>query len=654
MPGDSTSVDSAHAPGRTVIAPSPVVDTGTRGKKVVNAGARVHGYRKLIALAAAVGLVLLVVALLGAVYHQSYSDYKQLKGLSSSVSEMIDQLSQGIAPSRSDVNARLADAERIRARASGGSFGVRLVGKVPYLGRPIQGVRLVADAVQEEARAVSIATSVVEDLLGKGSEQKSPVFADGAVNTKLILSLPSRLQSLRAHVESGQRAITAIRWVPFVHFDDLKTEALQATSQALKSIGRSQSVIQLLPGFLGFNRPRTYLLLLQNPAQLRGTGGSTPSYALITAQDGKFVLEQQGDPATFGVVRPTGPLPRSVAWYLRAAKEGLNVDSVNFSPDFPAVAQTWRRLFSKVLGLPIDGAIVIDPAGVAEALNAKPSTDIQIGTVPTITAHNVQSVLDHEILPLPKAKRERVLVELIGAAFQTLIHTSDPVGTLRQLSTALAEGHMKIWSADDQQAALFNRLGWDGSIEERPGDRMYLVQNNLLHNDLDSFSHQDLDCTIELTNQGSARSSCLVKLTNDVPPAELLRIRGGNGVNTALMSLYIPRASRLQPGSGPIPLQHVEGRSRVLSQPASATAGKTTSVRFTYTVANVVTKHGEAATYAVTIQTQSTINPPDVVVRLSVPPGTHILSAPGWSVKGSDATLHFIGTRIFTTRVTFE
>jgi hypothetical protein len=653
--GEPLDDSTPHRPLRQLApsgsSPSSVLDRlAVREEK--RAAARSRGRGRPLVLIGVVVLLLIVGVVLFDAYYRSYSQYKQLKEVSSSLSVMIGQLSRGDAPSEGDLKAILSRVDRIRIMTEGGWFGTKFVASLPYLGRPVQAVRLGAAATQKESEALSIATGIVEDVLGNGPVGRSAVFADGVANTKLILSLPSRLEGLRAHIESGRSAIASIRSIPFVNVGELKARVLNASAQAVRSVQRAQSVIQLLPGFLGVGREKTYLLLLQDTARLRGTGGLISSYALISARDGKLSLDRVGEPTDLGVVDGTHPLPRAVAWYTRFAKETPTIDAVNFGPDFPVIAATSRSQYSKALGTPIDGVIAMDAAAVADALRATPSTPIKIRSFPrSITAHNVVRVAGLDVFRLHNAKRERVLIELVGAAFRTFTHSRNPFGTLQQLSLALASGHMKVWSADDQQAALFSRLGWDGSVDERPGDHLYLIQNNLLPNQLDYFSRQSMDCTVELSKADAARSTCLVEISNEVPQDQPLSIRGAGGVNRALLSLYIPQQSQLRAGSTPGNLQHREGRSRVLTGVVSAAPGKKASIRFSYTLTDVIQSRGDTKMYVLTIQQQPTIHPLEVTVRFSVPSGDHILAAPGWSINGSQATLHVFPSRTITTRV---
>ena len=86
-------------------------------------------------------------------------------------------------------------------------------------------------------------------------------------------------------------------------------EAVQTLSTKLSSAadvtGPGARPARLLPPMLGSEGPRTYLVVFQNPAELRSTGGIFGSFALMTADNGKITIaDQSASSRTIGTSTP--------------------------------------------------------------------------------------------------------------------------------------------------------------------------------------------------------------------------------------------------------------------------------------------------------------------------------------------------------------
>ena len=91
---------------------------------------------------------------------------------------------------------------------------------------------------------------------------------------------------------------------------------------------------------LGADGPRTYLMLFQNNAELRATGGIPGSFATITARNGKISLGRQGDAGTIGRF-DAPPIPLTPD---ERALFGLNLGPLSpgrqLHPGLPAVGRS--------------------------------------------------------------------------------------------------------------------------------------------------------------------------------------------------------------------------------------------------------------------------------------------------------------------------
>ncbi len=127
------------------------------------------------------------------------------------------------------------------------------------------------------------------------------------------------------------------------------------------------SLVDILPDVLGKDKKMTYLVVFQNSAELRPTGGFIGSYGLATFMRGKLVnLAVQdvysADGQLQGRVEPPDEVLHFLgqpSWYLRDA---------NWSPDFPLTAKRLEWFLDREIGQAVDGVIAVDIGGIEKLL----------------------------------------------------------------------------------------------------------------------------------------------------------------------------------------------------------------------------------------------------------------------------------------------
>ncbi len=93
---------------------------------------------------------------------------------------------------------------------------------------------------------------------------------------------------------------------------------------------------------LGKEGPRKYLLVFQNNAEVRATGGLPGSVSLLNVNDGQIELTRQVTGSSFGR-RSGNVLPLSAAEkQLFGSQFGEFFLNANVTPDFPRAAELWR------------------------------------------------------------------------------------------------------------------------------------------------------------------------------------------------------------------------------------------------------------------------------------------------------------------------
>lgn len=138
--------------------------------------------------------------------------------------------------------------------------------------------------------------------------------------------------------------------LPFGDFEIAKYRSYVLTASRL---------VQQLPDILGYDRPKTYMVLLQNNMELRPTGGFIGSFALLTFSKGELIDNTVYDVYTAdgqlkGYITPPGPIEEHLgeaSWTLRDA---------NWDPAFPKTAERVEWFLDKSLDREVDGVIGVN------------------------------------------------------------------------------------------------------------------------------------------------------------------------------------------------------------------------------------------------------------------------------------------------------
>lgn len=234
---------------------------------------------------------------------------------------------------------------------------------------------------------------------------------------------------------------------------------------------RVGTIAKILPDagrLLGENGTKKYLILFQNNAELRPTGGFIGSFAIATFEQGKLAsLDVQdvysADGQLKGHVEPPLPIKEQLGeanWFLR--------DS-NWSPNFPTSAQRAAWFIDKELGQTIDGVVALDLNLVKQILAGTGEVNL-VDFNQTITADNLyekaQTAAEGDFFPGSRAKKN-----FLAALAKTLLLriTEDPKKNLlvlgRAAFTSLDERHLALWTTDEKINVFLRQAGWDGSVK---------------------------------------------------------------------------------------------------------------------------------------------------------------------------------------------
>ena len=307
--------------------------------------------------------------------------------------------------------------------------------------------------------------------------------------------------------------------------------------------------LQGLPDFAGANGERTYFFVAESPAEQRGTGGIWGAYSIVTANDGKFEFSKFAPIQQLPDLDPDTlppPNPDYARNYDQYGGAGF-WRNMNMTPDFPSASRAVLNAYEAHTGERLDGVMSADPFALQELLAVTGPTTVP-GLDRQIDADTVVPFTTNEAYIRFRESRERkeVLGDVAKGVFERFLGMEEHnIGRLRAVSSAVAGGHLKVYT--DTDSSLQDALvlaGADGGLRaSEPGDVSAVIVNSGSGSKVDYYANREVDYDVQLGGSGEAIATTEVRIRNDAPtsgvPGYVIKplADGDPGDNIALVTM---------------------------------------------------------------------------------------------------------------------
>ena len=411
-----------------------------------------------------------------------------------------------------------------------------------------------------------------------------------------------------------------------------------------------------LPAILGWNEPRRYLILTQDPAEVRPTGGFIGSYGIIVFDRGSIAdysfhdVTQLDLPWDYPRIEP----PQELADYLLGATQPWQFADANWSPDFPTSAADALRLYENESGDgSFDGVIGITTYSIDEILKVTGPLEVPDYGVTIASGETTLKTLQLTRTAAPGEDRKAFLAAFADVLIPTLASLrSDAWADLLGIAGTLRDGrHILTWFRDPAEQALAARAGIDGAVRSDPGDYIFPVDSNVSPaSKLNAWTSRTLDIDVQIDEFGNARNSLEVTWSNEVETAAGATYREMQNVGGRILGMYfrllVPVRSRVQSVTGgtltpvTLPAAVAEEAGRAVIGAYVKVPPGSTSLRYQWTSPYAADVESDRGNYRLAIQAQPGMIPGPLRLTIHVPDGTRITAAsPELSVSGTTATL---------------
>jgi hypothetical protein len=360
-------------------------------------------------------------------------------------------------------------------------------------------------------------------------------------------------------------------------FSDLKDKAKFLNINLDSFISLSDKIYEIL----GQSQDKRYLLVFQNNAELRASGGFLGSYALIDIREGRIrnvEVPAGGSYDTEGgmTVKVKAPEP---LWLVNPL---WHFWDANWWPDWPKTAENLMWFYEKSGGSTVDGVITFTPTVVENLLEITGPIDMDQEYGLVIDSNNfwetVQKIVEHDNLimthpeetidfkemkgiiesdvPLyqdlennPENKPKKIVGDLMVRILEILPQRLDKdnlVKIIKLFESSLAQKQIMFYFSDSKLQQEMVKKNLAGEVKPSTHDYLLVVNTNIAGQKTDRKITENIEHLSQIDNTGKIINNIKIERTHlGIKNEALTGVR-----NVNWLRVYVPLGSRLISASG--------------------------------------------------------------------------------------------------------
>ena len=568
-----------------------------------------------------------------------------------------------------------------RTAASANLPAVDLLARIPGLDIAFDNWRRVSGAAVNVVEATGGLISLYGDLAGKSGGPR--IFSDGAVNIAMVRDIAPRTEiagDLLSAAESDLLEVNAT--TPFARsLDEIRVSALEQMRSVQRSVEALEDIAPVLPSAVGAEGTKRYLVAIGNQAEMRASGGAPLTLVMVEFDDGRISIPIKGQTST----ELFPPLNAPVTWF----GPGLNpffpgnprkrpFVVTNTHPNMMFSAQEMAGSWQGGRFPPVDGVIFLDLTAIAAVLDA--TGPVQSAVYGEVTGEQLGEILlvdaYREFGQEAAVERQQANQQLLDELLTRLLSGDDLVNAARAMASTAPGRHFQLWMRDARLQELIieaNAAGLVISPDDADWSAIYTQNGN--QSKVDVFQQRNVLVRVDLAEDGSARVTQLLTLTNNTPPDRPEGPPERIGYETMWLKnaylLYVPNAardlranypdgfsvrpfrnhSRQQLGNGWVEDGFGNRLLRIVGW--TPPGGQSTlSINYQLPPGTFVSERG--LTYRLTASPQPLFVDPTLTVQVTAPRGYRPRSQPGMQIVDSTATVSAILDRTVDVALEFR
>ena len=611
-------------------ASTPPSETGSTGRDT-------RRRRRWIAAVAVVGLAVVGMALLAWPFLAAPDEAQSAR-------DDLESASAALSAGRTQQAEAAVEDARVHTDAvqdAVGGVGGALWSWVPLAGGPVRDARHLAAALDDITSVAEIGVEV----MGSAQGRDATLFTDGGVDLAILEEVIGSVRDAQDHLDAAESRLDDIgddRLLTGTTLSEIRDTALDRVAPLASGARDLTPLLDALPGVLGGEGKRTYLVAMLNPSEQRFSGGAPLALSPVVVRDGRVDI---------GTTQTTTnrELYRVVRW---PKVEGnpfhrgpLRLSAANYAPSWPVSGEELLRGWARLRGEETDGLIAVDVVAMASLL-AVPGP-IRVPVYGELSADDFTEKLvgDYDAYPDNAARHElnRAIVPVFA---ERLFGPGGGVDKLTTLYEAAQGRHFALWLRDPPAQAAFADMGFDGDLSDTEHDYLAVFNQNANASKADYWQRRTVRSRVSLAADGSARVRMTISVRNDSPPYRqpFDDPRGGTSAtrwNGMALGVFLPVGAKVTSASqagDPVGLHTGDYFGRPFKRlRLTIPPRKTREAVLDYTVPAAATVGADGAlTYRLDLTPQGMVIPQSVKVAVTWPDGYSIRDLPeGWTTPGT-------------------
>lgn len=335
---------------------------------------------------------------------------------------------------------------------------------------------------------------------------------------------------------------------------------------AAESLGQFQPIVKLLPDLLGNPEPKKYLIMFQNDAELRPTGGFLTAYATMSILKGKITSGVSEDIYTLDAgFKKKLPAPDPIKKYLPLVYT-WNLRDMNLSPDFKdsmdtftthmrdsSVAPEFDALIAIDTEVPVRILKVLGPIGVP-GFGGKFSADVDPHCDCPQVIYELENIITRPTYEIREG-RKSILGPLMNSMLANMMGSPKAKWAefFNIFTASIKEKHLMMYFKDATKQEAVEALGAAGRINAYKGDYLHINDTNFAGAKSNMFIEQEVEQTVSIGEDGSLTRKLTLTYKNP-RKGDNCNLEAGllclNGILRDWQRIYVPKGSVLKSSKG--------------------------------------------------------------------------------------------------------
>ena len=283
------------------------------------------------------------------------------------------------------------------------------------------------------------------------------------------------------------KAEEALKAVNSVDLSFLKGEMgeylsyLDTANRILAFCNEDPSLIPMIKDMIGAEEDRLYVIAVQNPSEIRASGGFPGSVGTMKITDGVLRMgEFKSVTYMFSAEKPREiqitPEERQLFYHLSGIQTPRDSD---LCPDFERVGHIWALAYENMHGETVDGVISVTPH-IVQRMLAVMDEEIELSDGTVLNGENARKVLLYDIyfkyfgkdfVEDRNAAADQLFAEAAKKTMEKLTENA-AISRLLQyfpvMDESIRDRTLMLWMKDPREQSFVKQMRWSGGLNDDP------------------------------------------------------------------------------------------------------------------------------------------------------------------------------------------